>query len=59
MKPLLFATAAAIVLFASPALAGWTRWVVPQGWACSAYEYAHRCNVERNVRTHRCECLVR
>jgi hypothetical protein len=59
MKPLLFATAAAIVLFGSPAMAGWTRWVVPHGWACSAYEYAHRCNVELSVRTHRCACLVR
>jgi hypothetical protein len=59
MKPLLFATAAAILFLASPALAGWTHWVVPGCWACGAYEHAHRCNAELNVRTHRCGCLVR
>jgi hypothetical protein len=59
MKLLLFAAAAAILCFASPVLAGWTRWAVPQNWACGTYEYAHRCNAELNVRTHRCGCLVR
>lgn len=59
MKPLLFASAVAILLFSSPARAGWTGWVTPQGWACGAYEYAHKCNAEWNVRTRRCGCLVR
>jgi hypothetical protein len=59
MKPLPFAVATAILFFTSPALAGWTRWVAPQAWACGAYEHAHRCNAEWNVHTHRCGCLVR
>jgi hypothetical protein len=59
MKTLLFAAAAIVLFFASPALAGWTHWAAPQSWTCGAYEYAHRCNAELNVRTHRCGCLVR
>ena len=59
MKPLPFAAAAVILLFAAPALAGWGRWVAPQCWTCSAYEHAHRCNAEWNVHTRRCGCLAR
>jgi hypothetical protein len=59
MKPLLFAAAAAVLFFASPALAGWARWVASPRWTCGAYEYAHKCNAEWNVHTHRCGCLVR
>jgi hypothetical protein len=58
MKTLLFA-GATVLFVTSPALAGWARWVGPQCWTCAAYEYAHRCNAELNVRTHRCGCLVR
>ena len=59
MKLSLVATAAAISFFASPALAGWARWAPAQAWTCSAYEYAHWCNAEWNIHTHRCGCLVR
>jgi hypothetical protein len=59
MKLLLFVSAAVFLFFAAPALAGWTRWVAPPRWACGAYEYAHRCNAEWSVHTHRCGCLVR
>jgi hypothetical protein len=58
MRTLLFAAAIAL-LSASPALAGWRYWSAPESWTCGAYEYAHWCNAEWNVRTHRCGCLVR
>lgn len=59
MKALLLAIAAAVLFFASPALAGWGRWVGAYPWTCSRFEYRHWCNAELNVHTHRCGCLVR
>jgi len=54
--------AAGLQCLASPALAGaegpwspWNPWM--KAWACSAFEYAKRCNAELRARPERCECL--
>jgi len=64
MKIVLLVTVA-VLCFASPASAGWQEhWtygyrLAPQAWVCNAYEFARKCNVELNSRTHRCACLFR
>jgi hypothetical protein len=51
--------AAGLLCIASPALAGtqspWNPWM--QAWACSAFEYAKKCNAELNPRSLHCKCL--
>ena len=62
--------AAAIFSLASPALAddpgpwrarqsawasSWNPWTEP--WACSAFEYAKRCNAQLTPRWQRCQCV--
>jgi len=61
MRALLLA--AAVFSAASPAMAG-TRVAVNSlsnpwapVWACTAYEYAKRCNVELTVRSQHCQCI--
>jgi hypothetical protein len=51
-----------VLCVTSPALAGasWTPWNpwMP-AWACSAFEYAKKCNAERSFRSPHCRCIVR
>jgi hypothetical protein len=51
-----------VLCLASPALAGvpWTPWNpwMP-AWACTAFEYAKKCNAERTLRSPHCRCIVR
>jgi hypothetical protein len=44
---------------ASPVSAGtyWNPWMPP--WACTAFEYAKKCNAERTPRFGHCRCIVR
>jgi hypothetical protein len=48
-----------VLCVASPALAGtlWNPWMPP--WACTAFEYAKKCNAERTLRSPHCRCIVR
>jgi hypothetical protein len=48
-----------VLCVASPALAGtlWNPWMPP--WACTAFEYAKKCNAERTLRSSHCRCIVR
>ena len=48
-----------VLSVASPALAGtlWNPWMPP--WACTAFEYAKKCNAERTLRSPHCRCIVR
>ena len=48
-----------VLCVASPALAGtlWNPWMPP--WACTAFEYAKKCNAERTSRSPHCRCIVR
>jgi hypothetical protein len=57
MRTLLLAAAAFSV--ASPALAAARMPINPWApvWACTAYEYAKRCNVELTHRSQRCQCI--
>ena len=47
-----------VLCVASPALAGtlWNPWMPP--WACTAFEYAKKCNAEE-LRSPHCRCIVR
>ena len=57
--------AVVILCLTSPALAGtespwgpWTPWNPwMKAWACSAYEYAKKCNAQLRPRSERCECV--
>ena len=48
-----------VLCVTSPALAGtlWNPWMPP--WACTAFEYAKKCNAERTLRSPHCRCIVR
>ena len=48
-----------VLCLASPALAGtsWNPWL--PAWACSAFEYAKKCNAEWTPRFPHCRCIVR
>jgi hypothetical protein len=48
-----------VLCVASPAVAGtlWNPWM--PAWACTAFEYAKKCNAERTPRSFHCRCIVR
>ena len=59
MTPMKMLLIVGVLCIASPALAGgpWNPWMPP--WACSAFEYAKKCNAERTLRSPHCRCIVR